>query len=221
MKRLPLACLVLLFLLSGCASLKAKREVFENTFYSSYPEIMIKVSSEFEYVGETSEAEMRQAQDSSYTGNVQKNWYIFIQSDEQRIKKAVSIKIQKAPTYFVSDIFGRVKNYHDRGTLKLGGASWQYCSVSKDVSMSGIVTRFITEQDYVVPNCSLVKMFGKVLGAQNNYLVTITYLDFPPTSDYACHFWKPNSDLAHSQREYIEQFKKNSETSFKILKISH
>jgi hypothetical protein len=212
---------VILVLLSGCASLKAKREVFENTFYSSYPEIMIKVSSEFEYVGETSEAEMRQAQDSSYKGNVQKNWYIFVQSDKERVKKAVSIKIQRAPTYFVSDIYGRVENYHDRGTLKLGGASWQYCSVSKNVSMSGIVTRFVTEHGYVLPNCSLYKEFGKVLGAKNNYLITIAYLDFPPTSDYACHFWKPNSDLAYSQREYIEQFKKDAEASFKVLKISH
>ena len=40
--------LLILTILGGCASLQAKREVFENTFYSSYPEIQIKVSSEFE-----------------------------------------------------------------------------------------------------------------------------------------------------------------------------
>ena len=128
MKRLLRPSLLILVLLSGCASLQAKREVFENTFYSSYPEIQIKIGSEFEYIGETSEAEMRQAQDSSYTGNVQKHWYLFVQLDEQRVKKAVSIQIQKAPTYFVSDIYGRVKNYYDRGTCELGGVSWKYCS---------------------------------------------------------------------------------------------
>jgi len=219
-KRLLLPCLVILVLLSGCASLKAKREVFENTFYSSYPEIMIKVSSEFEYVGETSEAEMRQAQDSSYTGNVQKHWYLFVQSDEQRVKKAVSIQIQKAPTYFVSDIYGRVKNYYDRGTCELGGVSWQYCSRLVYASMAGAVTRFATEQGYVVPECLLAKQTSKVFGSKNNYLITISYIEVAPTSDYACHYWKPNSELAHSQREYIEQFKKNSEKCFKVLKSS-
>ena len=221
MKRLLLPSLLILVLLSGCASLQAKREVFENTFYSSYPEIQIKIGSEFEYIGETSEAEMRQAQDSSYTGNVQKHWYLFVQSDEQRVKKAVSIQIQKAPTHFVSDIYGRVKNYHDRGTCELGGVSWQYCSRLVYTSMAGSVTRFATKQGYVVPECLLVKQTSKVFGSRNNYLITISYLEVPPISGYVCNSWAPNSTLTHSQREYIEQFKRNSETSFKILKSSY
>jgi hypothetical protein len=219
MKQLPPFCLLVLLLLSGCASLQAERGVFENTFHSSYPDIQVKVSSEFEYIGEVDEAKTRQAQDSTYSGTVRSNWYVFAQADEeQRIKKAVSIRIQKAPTYFVSDIYGRVTNYYDRGTCKLGGVSWQYCSRLIYAKMSAPLTKFVSEQGYIIPRCVLLKNFSKVYGSKNNYLVTVSYWEAPPTADYDCQYWEPNAQLAHSQREYIEQFKKSSETSFRILK---
>ena len=63
MERLLLPSLLILVLLSGCASLQAKREVFENTLYSSYPELQVAVTSNFEYIGESKEAETRQYQD--------------------------------------------------------------------------------------------------------------------------------------------------------------
>jgi hypothetical protein len=160
--------LLILTILGGCTSLQAKREVFENTFYSSYPEIQIKIGSEFEYIGETKQAQTTQAQDSTYTGTVRINWYIFAQSDEQRIKKAVIITIEKSPTFYVSDIYGRVKNYHDRGTCKLGGLSWQYCSFLIYPNMSSAAVRFVSDQGYVIPQCVLAKQFSKVYGPKGN-----------------------------------------------------
>jgi len=193
--------------------------VFENTFYSSYPEVQIKIGSEFNYIGETKEAKTRQARDSTYTGTIRTNWYLFVQAEERRVKKSVSIEIQKAPTYFVSDIYGRVKNFYDRGTCELGGVNWQYCSSLVYLNYSRPVTRFLADKGYVIPNCLLMKSFSKVYGPKGDHLITISYLEVPPTSDYACHRWKPNSDLADSQREYIEQFKKNYETAFVVLKV--
>ncbi|GAG83550.1 unnamed protein product, partial [marine sediment metagenome] len=126
--------------------------------------------------------------------------------------------------YWVGDLFGRVENYYDRGTCKLGGVSWQYCSRFLDASIPGAVTKFYAEQGYVIPECRLIKHTSKAFGPKNNYLITISYLEEPPTSDYACDFWKPNSEkpnsgLEYSQLEYIEQFQKNAETSFKILEL--
>ena len=210
--------LLILTILGGCASLQAKREVLENTFYSSYPEIQIKIGSEFEYIGETKEAKKKQAQDSTYTATVRKNWYIFAQSEAMRVRKVVLIEIKKAPTYWVSDIYGRVENYYDKGTCKLAGLNWQYCSVLIYSGRNRLLNQFATEHGYMIPRCLLAKYVSKIYGPKNNYLVTIIYAEEPPTSDYGCHNWKPNIGLAHSQREYLEQFKKNSETSFKILK---
>jgi hypothetical protein len=213
--------LLILTILNGCASLQAKRDVLENIFYSSYPEVQIKVSSEFEYIGETEEAEWRQYLDSTSTDTIRKDFYIFAQTDEERVKKSVVISVYKTRGYFVGDIWGRVENYYDRGTCKLGGVSWQYCSRLFNARKPGAVSLFATEQGYVIPECLLIKHASKAFGPKNNYLITISYFEVAPTTDYACHFWEPNSDLAYSQREYIEQFKKNAETSFKILKISH
>ena len=216
--------LLVLAVLGGCASLKAKREVLENTFYSSYPEIQIKVGSEFEYIGETKEAEWRQYQDSTSTDTIRKDFYIFAQTDEERVKKSVVISVHKTKGYWVGDLFGRIENYYDRGTCKLGGVSWQYCSRYLDASKPGAVTKFAAEQGYVMPECLLIKHTSKAFGPKNNYLITISYIEEPPTSDYACHFWKPNSEkpnggLEYSQLEYIEQFHKNAETSFKIVEL--
>jgi hypothetical protein len=117
-----------------------------------------------------------------------------------------------------------VENCYDRGTCKLGGRNWQYISLFFDTSGDRATKRFATEQGYIIPQCFLAKQFSKVYGPKNNYLVSIAYVEEPPTSDYACHLWKPNSEeansgLEYSQREYIEQFQKNAETSFKILEL--
>ena len=222
MKRLLLPCLLIFVLLSGCASLQAKREVIDNTLYSSSnPKIQVKVSPEFKYLGEIKDTGDRQADSSTRMLTHRAKWYVFVVSDASKVNRAVSIRIERTETYYVSDLFSYVKSSYERGTCELGGRNFQYCSRLIYPGMNSSVTRFVSDQGYVLPRSVLSKSYKKVYGAKGNILVDITYLEVPPISGYVCNSWAPNSTLTHSQREYIEQFKRNSETSFKILKSSY
>jgi hypothetical protein len=219
MKRLLIPYLLIFVLLPGCASLQAKREVVDNTFYSSSnPKIQIKISPEYKYLGEVRDTGSRQAVSSTRMLTHRAKWYVFVNSDTHKAKRMLSIRIERTETQYISDLFSYVKSYYERGTCELGGQSFQYCSLLIYPGMDGAVTRFVTDQGYVVPKCVLTKSFKKVYGAKGNILVDISYMVAPPISGYVCTSWGPDSTLWPSQREYIEQFQKNAETSFEILK---
>jgi hypothetical protein len=220
MKRLLLPCLLIFVLLSGCASLQAKREVIDNTFYSSSnPKIQIKVSPEFKYIGETKDTGDRQAASSTRMLTHRAKWYLFVDSDASRVNRAVSIRVERTETYYISDLFSQVKSSYEKGTCELGGQNFQYCSRLFYPGMSGPVTRFVSDQGYVIPKCVLFKSYKKVYGAKGNILVDITYLEDPAASNlsYDCKAWKPDYPLLEDQKEYREQFNANCDKSFEVL----
>jgi hypothetical protein len=125
MKRLIIPYLLIFVLLSGCASLQAKREVVDNTFYSSSnPKIQIKLSPEFKYIGETKLTSERQAIDSTTMLKYRSNYYLFVDSDGSTVNRAVFIKTERISTRYTSDMLGRVKKYYEKGTCQLGGRNF-------------------------------------------------------------------------------------------------
>jgi len=218
MKRLLLPCLLIFVLLSGCASLQVKREVIDNTFYSSSnPKIQIKVSPEFKYIGETKHTGEQQAVGSTTMLEHRTKWYGFVDSEGSRAKRVVAIMIERVDTSFASDIYCNVENYYEKGTCKLGGRNFQYFSFLSIPSMSLELTKFITDEGYVFPPCVLYKSFGKVYGAEGNIALQIKYAEDIPNLPYDCKAWKPDHPLLEDQRAYLEQFNKNCESSFTVL----
>jgi hypothetical protein len=218
MKRLMIPCFLIFVLLPGCASLQAKREVIDNTLYSSSnPKIQIKISSEFKYIGEIKDTGARQADSSTRMLTHRAKWYVFVDSDASRVNRMVSIRIERTETHYVSDLFSYVKSSYERGTCELGGRNFQYCSRLIYPGMDHPVTRFVSDQGYVIPTCVLSKSFKKVYGAKGNILVDIKYLEDPSNLPYDCRAWKPDYPLLEGQKAYLEQFNKNCESSFAVL----
>jgi hypothetical protein len=218
MKRLLISSLLIFFLLPGCASLQTKREVVDNTLYSSSnPKIQVKVSPEFEYLGEMKDTSERQAVDSTTMLINRADWYVFVDSDGHKATRAVSIRIERTQTQYISDLFGRRKHFYEKGTCKLGGRNFQYFSHLIYPNMRHLVTRFVAEKGYVLPRCVIAKEFAQVYGAKGNILVDITYLE-DPSNLYHCKFWSPDNPLSEDQRAYLEQFNERCESSFAVLK---
>jgi len=211
--------LFILTILGGCASLQAKREVVDNTLYSSSnPKIQIKVSPELKYIGETKDTGQRQADASTRMLTHRVKWYVFVDSDASRVNRMVSIRIERTETYYVSDLFSYVKSSYERGTCELGGRNFQYCSRLIYPGMDRPVTRFVSDQGYVIPRCVLLKSFKKVYGAKGNILVGINYIEDPPSNlPYDCKAWKPDYPLLEDQKEYLEQFIANSDKAFEVI----
>ncbi|MFX0203682.1 MAG: hypothetical protein ACFFCW_46890 [Candidatus Hodarchaeota archaeon] len=220
MKRLLLPCLLIFVLLSGCASLQVKREVIDNTFYSSSnPKIQIKVRPEFKYIGETKQTAYRQALFSTRMLEYRARGYIFIDSEGSRVKRAVAITIMRVETKYFGDLYTRIENYYEKGKCKLGGSKFQYCSFLVYPSLSSALTKFITDEGYVLPQCILYKSFARVYAAEGNIAVVISYQEEIPNLPYDCTAWNPDHPLLEDQRAYLEQFNKNCEASFAVLQL--
>ena len=219
MKRLLIPCLLIFFLLPGCASLQAKREVVDGIFYSSAnPKIQIKISSEFKYLGEIKDTGERESVGGSRMLTNWAQWYIFVDSDGSKAKRVVSVKLERTETRFISDLFGWAKHFYEKGTCKLGGQSFQYLSRHIYPSMSKPTIKFITDKGYVLPRCVIIKRFVRAYGGKNDILVDIAYLEDPSELPYNCNAWNPDYPLQQDQTEYLEQFNFNSDNSFAVLK---
>ena len=219
MKRFLFSCLLIFFLLPGCTSLQVKREVVDNTLYSSAnPKLQIKVSSEFEYLGEIKDVGDRKSVGGTRMLTNWSKWYIFVDPEGSRAARVVSIKLERTETRYTSDLFGWAKIFYGKGTCQLGGKSFQFFSRRIYPSMSVASFKYITEKGYVLPRCAINKRFARAYGAKNNILVDITCLEDLSELPYSCSDWSPDSVLQQDQIEYIEQFNSNCDNSFAVLK---
>ncbi len=221
MKQLFIFCLLIFFLLPGCASMQVKREVINNTFYSSaHPKIQIKVNPELKYLGELNDVGAREAVRGT---RMLTNWskmYIFADLDGSRATRVFSIKLERTETRYTSDLFGWAKHFYEKGTCSLGGRSFQYLSRRIYPSMSNAMVNFITEKGYVLPRCVLIKRFARGYGSRNNILVDITYWEDPSELPYGCNAWSPDYPLQQDQIEYLERFNSKSDNSFAVIKYA-
>ena len=215
--RLSTYVLAMIFL-SSCASLQAKREVVDNTFYSSSnPKVQIKVNPELKYIGETKDVRQRQLVDSPYMVIHRSALYVFVDAEGAKAKKAVAIVIERTEASYVSDLYGEVGIFYEKGVSELGGLKFQYCSRLIYPSMKFHLTRFVTDHGYVIPRCIIVKSFSKVYGAQGDIAVTIVYIEAPSGLLHECKDWEPIHPLLPDQKEYLEQFNANCDNAFEVL----
>ncbi len=118
--------LVVLVLLTGCATMKVERNVADHVVHSSYPALKVAVAPEFQYVGNTKTDKMRK----SISGNPLRNkydYYIFIQSDQSnKIQKYVIVQFHWVATHFISDFNRNVKNKLESGVYAFEGEKYQH-----------------------------------------------------------------------------------------------
>lgn len=203
----------------GCASVQVKREVVNNTFYSSTnPKIQIKVGPEFQYLGELTDVGDRESVGGTRMLTNWSKWYIFIDPEGSKATRVVSIKLERTETRYTSDLFGWAKRFYDKGTCQLGGRSFQYLSRRIYPAMSNPMVRFVTEKGYVLPRCAINKRFARGYGSKNNILVDITYLEDLSQLPYSCNAWNPDYPLQQDQIEFLEQFNFNCDKSVAVVK---
>lgn len=215
MKRLSL-CLLLFVFLFGCASLKPERNVVDNTFYSSYPKRLIKISPDYEYVGHLNHSSEGKATNLTYDLRYEYESYIFLKHDNNRVKEAIVVQIEKISTYYVSDIFAGVKNKLESGVCELGGKKYHHYSKAIVPSMKRSMTRFVSDKGFIMPQCTLSKTAGRVEGRKGNILFKVRYFVDVTGLDYTCRDWKDRDTLTNEQRSYLEKFERNWEESFEM-----
>ena len=198
---LSLKCFLLIALISGCSGLPTKRDVMpDNTFVSNNPNLSIKVSPEFKYVGNPSD---KGSSTSVYGRKLRTSFdsYCFVETDKNMVKRSVVIQFHKTETQFVSDFFRRVKNTVAKGITKCGEKNFQYYTKEVYPSMGSHMTRHIADQGYTM-GYGLTKIFGRVYGAKGDTLVKIFYYESFGDSRF--------------DHNFLSEFDKRAELSFDI-----
>ena len=209
--------LFILVVLAGCASLKAERKVVDNTFYSSYPKFWVKINPDYEYIGETQHRSEGKAINLTTDLRWDYDIYVFILPDNNKVKKGVTVTIEKISTSYVSDFWGNVKNKLDSGVCELGGKKYQHYSKAFVPSMKRKVTRFVSDKGFILPTCVLSKRVGRIEGAKGNMLFKIYYYEDVTNSGYPCHAWRERDTLTEDQLSYLEQFDRRWKESFEVI----
>jgi hypothetical protein len=214
---LSFKCFLLLALISGCSGLGPKRDVLhDNTFVSNNPNLSIKVSPEFKYVGNPSD---RGSSTSTKGTRLRTSFdsYCFVKTDKNMVKRSLAIQFHKTQTQFVSDFFGRVKNAVAKGTTKCGGKNFQYYTKAVYPSMKSHMTRHIADQGYIM-GYGLTKVFGRVYGVKGDTLVKMLYYESLSDSKFEDKSWKNADELTQKQSAFLSEFNKRAESSFDLMK---
>jgi hypothetical protein len=205
----------------GCAGMTPERGVRQdNTFYSSaFPKLEVNIHPDFEYIGKAEEKEHKKDVQQRGTHASDRESYLFGYIEDAKIKKGVVVRIQTlvaTRAYWLPDIFGRVKNKLDSGTVKIQGRTYQYMVVASSRMGRKYERDFITNKGYIIPNAFLVKVLGKINGSKDEILIHIDY--FEDISDkYSRRDWIDKDTLTTEQQSFLEAFNVRSEENIQIL----
>jgi hypothetical protein len=161
-----------------------KRYVENNTFISTYPKMAIKVSPEFEYLGEyhgdifkkaTFDMDMR---DHKY----ERTLYIFCEKgSDSSVKRGIIIYTNKVPegVRWGSEPFTSEKfksRAMDTGETEVGGMNWQY-SIWSAKNFFGFAKDFVHEAGYSTTNQHLVFAIGKIITHKEDTMMFLYYIE--------------------------------------------
>jgi hypothetical protein len=205
----------------GCV--KAERKLLDkNTFYSSKnPRLHIKVSKEFKFLGKA-DATIYRDYTTSPGGTFHKNEaYIFGHIDNHSLQSAVIISFSTMRKgYYLPDVFSKIKNKIDRGSLRIGDKRFHFCVYASSSPLVSYQETFLDDEGYVIPNCFLVKAYCRRTSIRNedDTRVTILYLeDIFHRTGYRCKDWKNVNAFEKEQSEFLTEFVKRSEQSIQFL----
>ena len=222
MKKILIILTVCLFLLTSCASLMPKQFIEDNVFYCSHPEVKIKVSPEFKYLCEVKYNREGDSVDGTRSLRCDMHSYVFIRQNTVKpyLKKQFQIRTDRIETYFISDIYGDIKDKLECGIQKLGGKNYHYYTRIIYPSMENAVTKHLFEEGYIIPECVLVKVFARVEGVEGSFIISVAYLEDVSDTGYPCAAWMDKDKLTDDQKQYIKDFGERFANLFEIIEYT-
>jgi len=205
--------------------MRMERDVLQgNIFYSStLPKIRMKVHYDLEYIGKTETAKFVEYTDWEGGSPVDRESYLFAHTEDNRILEGVLIRISKLRAeggYWLPDLFARIKNQLDSGTMKIQGRRYQYSVFGSSRVFLRYERDFLTDKGYLIPNCFMVKGLGRIVDADARTLMYILYMEDPSRirgRKYSCRDWNNANMLTTEQKEFLKEFTDRSDNNVQIL----
>jgi hypothetical protein len=205
--------------------MRIQRDVLQgNIFYSpALPKIRMKIHSDLEYLGKAETTRRVEYTDWEGGSPVDRESYLFTRTQDNRILEGVLIRIstlRAADGYWLPDLFARIKNKLDSGTMKIQGRRYQYSVFGSSRVFLRYEWDFLTDKGYLIPNCFMVKGLGRIVDADARTLMYILYMEDPSRfrgRKYSCRDWNNVNILTAEQKEFLKEFTDRSDKNVEIL----
>jgi hypothetical protein len=184
-----LACGLIIFIAS-CSGLTPRREIVNNTFFSSNPKVAVSISDDFTFDDKKRSDSFSFFSSGGESGtNVSHENYRFIDMANQKV---VIIRISKLSRgYWNRDLKHPVSNPLEKGVVKNKNGSFQYAV-------------FATQE--VDGGCFLNKYIARLSGANSQTLIAVRYIQQIPRRFENCSRWTSPAELTEKQQNFLSRF---------------
>ncbi len=204
MKKVCILWIFIVIVATGCISMQNKRGVKNNIFYSSYPEIAVKLSQELKFFGNMADNEFGFYLNSE-TGSNQSNEKFLFRDKNKETWIIFSInKIQRG--FFLPNQTPTGKKIILSNQEDHYGKRYHY-----DVW---------AQRDKKNHACSLIKQYYRIAGGKGEILIKILYIQQQITNEYDCNHWQDINMLTNAQRGTLQKFMKNSTEKMQFIDYS-
>lgn len=188
---------------------QADRLVQGNVFVSTTPQLTVRVSPPFRYIGEAEFTTTTELGDQTQ-GKV----YVFIDYNQEQVQRIFYVEFIPELLRFPANLLGNIAADLDFGTCTL--ADRQYQCAARLISFTGNepVAKFITPQGYSLPPCLLVKSFLTADGSTGSYLIGIFYLEAVSGPVFQCGPSRSTAPPSSAQQQALGQFEENCIDAF-------
>lgn len=213
---------LIIILLYGCAALNPQRVVTGDTFSSDYPEINVKISPQFRYIGHINyKGETQDYQNPASKATKIYDMYIFVPKDaKDQMGSGVLI------------VFSRLAN---PGWTTVGTA---YQSSSKSVYRHGVATfagqnyeavthkmllsptdqpiyDHLMNQGLLASRAFIARSYCKSISRDSRMYVD--YIEDIGTTGFSPEEWNDKMLLKDTQKQFLDDFEKRASKAFEII----
>lgn len=206
MKRLLGLLMLLVFVLTGCVGTKRQRGVQENTFYSTYPEVAVKMAPEFEYVDNRKKSEYGQHEGSDSGSSYNNEKFIFADRLSKKVGVITISSLSDSGTRWIVDLTKQISDYLTTGYEDQFGKTYQYIVfTSKDENNE----------------CRLIKLASRVVGGYGDTILNIIYVEPLYGLSLNCENEKLKlSELSLDQKKFYDEFMERCSKNMKFIDIA-
>jgi hypothetical protein len=209
MTRWWLAGIASIVLLQFATLAQADRYVQNDIFVSTTPQLKVKVSAPFRYIGEVEFTTTTELGDQT-RGEA----YVFIDNNKEQVQRIFYIELIPELFRHPGNLLGNIAADLDFGTCTL--ADRQYQSAVRLVTFTGNepVSKFITPQGYSLPSCLLAKSFVTADRTHKSYLIGVFYLEAVSGPAFQCGPSRSTTPPSAAQKEVLGQFEERCMAAF-------
>ena len=188
---------------------QADRVVQNNIFVSTNPQLAVKVSPPFRYIGEGEFTTTTELGDPT-----QGKDYVFIDTNQDQVQRIFYIKLIPELLRFPGNLLGNIVADLDFGTCTLADRQYQCAANLIFPTGNEPVAKFITPQGSFLPPCLLAKSFVTADATTGSYLIGIFYLEAVSGPVFQCRPSRSTAPPSNAQQQLLGQFEENCIDAF-------